>query len=85
VTVPRHKSLLVPVTLVRAGRLRKCYHDPRHQIRKGDACLEVKENLSAKGYCLACADRMQVEAARRLAELAAEISRSVPEPNALLR
>lgn len=67
--MPRHKSLLVTANLVEAGRRRKCYHDPTHQIQKGEVCLEVRAGLGSKGYCLTCARAMHAEASRRLEEL----------------
>jgi hypothetical protein len=71
----RVKSLLIGAAVVEAGRLRKCYHNKNHQILKGERCLEVKEGLALKGYCLACAKEMITEANRRINEIHADIQR----------
>ena len=54
----KHKRVLSGLRVVEAGRLRKCYHHKNHQITKGEACLEVKEAMSWKGYCVECARTM---------------------------
>ena len=56
--MPKYKSLLIGAEVVTAGRMRKCYHDPDHSISKGDLCLEVREGLGRKGYCVECATEM---------------------------
>jgi hypothetical protein len=56
--MPSYRSILVPVRVVPAGKKRKCYHSPSHQILKGDLCLEVKDGMAWKGYCLSCAASM---------------------------
>jgi hypothetical protein len=60
--MPKFKSLLRGCRVVHAGRLRKCYHDPKHQIKKGDIVLEVKNNMHWQGYCRGCAAQMLEEA-----------------------
>jgi hypothetical protein len=69
----RVKSLLIGAEIVEAGRLRKCYHNKNHKIHKGERCLEVKEGLALKGYCLACAREMLAQANRRIDEIHASI------------
>jgi hypothetical protein len=61
--VPKHKSLTISAEVVPAGRKRKCYHAQKHVIVKGDLCLEVKDGMALKGYCVPCAIAM-IEAAR---------------------
>jgi hypothetical protein len=56
--MPRYKSLLVPFNWEKAGRARKCYHNPNHQVQKGDLVLEVKVQLSQHGYCEECGREM---------------------------
>jgi hypothetical protein len=70
------KSLLIGTAVVEAGRLRKCYHNKKHQIQKGDRCLEIREGLAIKGYCLTCAKEMMTEAKRRIDELDADVNRT---------
>ena len=64
--MPRFKSLLKSHEIVEAGRMRKCYHDPKHQIGKGDLCLEITEGLTVRGYCRQCAVEMVDHAAAAL-------------------
>jgi hypothetical protein len=52
--MPKYKSLLVHTEWVIAGKKRKCYHHPSHEISKGDNVLEVAEGLGKKGYCRTC-------------------------------
>jgi len=54
----RHRSVLIPFRWVEAGRVRKCYHDPDHEIVKGDRVLEVKVKLAWFGYCQSCGQEM---------------------------
>jgi RNA polymerase-binding transcription factor DksA len=53
-----HKSLLIGLRWVVAGRQRKCYHSKKHSISKGDRVLEVKVGLSWYGYCEDCGREM---------------------------
>lgn len=72
----RVKSLVIGASVVEAGRLRKCYHDKKHKISKGERCLEVREGLALKGYCLACAKQMVKEAKCRIDEINADLQPS---------
>ena len=63
------KSLLLLTEIVKAGRRRKCYHNPKHTIVKNEICLEVKGNMARKGYCVACAREMVARARKRLEEM----------------
>jgi hypothetical protein len=56
--MPKHKSILIGHRMVTAGKSRKCYHSPKHQIQKGDQLLEVRVGLGWQGYCLECAREM---------------------------
>lgn len=62
----KHKSVLVGVRVVEAGRSRKCYHAPDHTISKGDICLEVKDRMAWKGYCADCARAMLQHGAHQI-------------------
>jgi len=73
----RVKSLTIRHRLVQAGRKRKCYHDQKHQIVKGDSCLEVRDGLGWKGYCLTCANAMVDSSARGLEALRADLQLKV--------
>jgi len=68
--MPAHKSLLVKSKWKTAGRRRKCYHDPKHSILKGDDVLEVAVGMgSPQGYCRACGQAMVSIAMSRLQTL----------------
>jgi hypothetical protein len=67
--VPKHKSLTIFAEVVAAGRKRKCYHASTHAIKKGDRCLEVKDGMAIKGYCVPCAIAMIEAAGNKLDEL----------------
>jgi hypothetical protein len=70
----RFKSILKGVSLKRAGKKRKCYHDSSHSIQKGDLCLEVTDGIgSPGGYCVACALSMLAEAETQILGLRREI------------
>jgi len=57
--MPQHKSLLVGMRWVAAGRKRKCYHNPKaHVIHQHDAVLEVRVGMSWQGYCEVCGREM---------------------------
>jgi len=71
--MPRHKSLVVGARIVHAGKRRKCYHDAKHLIAKGDRCLEVRDGLGWKGYCPGCAASMFAIGHQTLTELRDEI------------
>ncbi len=72
--MPKHRSLIVGAKVVSAGRKRKCYHDRTHSITKGDRCLEVRDGMTWKGYCVACAANMFALGLRTLTELQQEIA-----------
>jgi len=52
--VAGYKSITIGHRSVLAGRKRSCHHDKKHTILKGDACLEVREGMGWKGYCIDC-------------------------------
>jgi hypothetical protein len=54
----QHRSILVPHRWVEAGRVRKCHHDAKHEIVKGDRVLEIKVNMAWFGYCRSCGEEM---------------------------
>jgi len=57
--MPKYKSILKDSQVVSAGRKRKCYHNKKHQISKGDIVLEVKEGAQTpQGYCIECGKEM---------------------------
>lgn len=59
-----YKNLLIRSRWVIAGRVRKCYHDEKHSIVKGDHVLEGAEGMKMNGYCEECGQKM-IEAARQ--------------------
>ncbi len=67
--MPKHKRLIVSAKVVTAGRKRKCYHVPSHIILKGESCLEVKDKMAVKGYCVVCAEIMIRNALEPLGQL----------------
>lgn len=67
--MPKYKSLLIKTEWVTAGRVRKCYHDAKHKIVKGDNVLEAADGLGMNGYCESCGHKMIAEAKGRLEEL----------------
>jgi hypothetical protein len=62
--VAKYKELLTSTRIVKAGKKRKCYHSRKHQIQKGDICVEVKDRMAWKGYCSECAAGMLEQAKR---------------------
>jgi hypothetical protein len=64
--VAKLKSVTIGHRVVPAGRKRKCYHDKKHQIVKGEFCLEVREHIGWKGYCIECGVAMVNEGAAKL-------------------
>jgi hypothetical protein len=54
---------------VTAGKQRKCYHHGDKRIEKGEPCLEVKEDLTTRGYCEECAFEMFEKARQELDDL----------------
>jgi hypothetical protein len=73
-----YKSLVVPARWVEAGRSRKCYHSPKHEVCKGDRVLEVKVKLAWYGYCEACAKEMLRSAISELTTLRASVGSTRP-------
>jgi hypothetical protein len=73
-----YKSLIVPTRWVEAGRSRKCYHSPKHQVSKGDRVLEVKVKMAWYGYCEACAKQMLRSAISELAALQTFVGSAKP-------
>ncbi len=74
--MPKYKNLIIASRVATAGRRRKCYHDPAHRIQKGQLCLEVKETLGWKGYCLVCAARMLSNASGHISTLEHDLRES---------
>ena len=74
--MPKHKSLTISARVVLAGRLRKCHHVPRHRIHKGELCLEVRDGMAWKGYCVPCAGVMIQTARSTLFALESQIAAS---------
>lgn len=71
----KYKTLLVGSEWVRAGKKRKCYHNAKHLIVKGDDVLEVTVGLGPQGYCLACGEAM-IQAALAALSLMKPISKT---------
>lgn len=72
----RHKSLLLRTEVRPAGRLCQCKHNSKHNIRKGEPRLVVKDPGPAareQGYCSKCGAAMLDEAEERLAVLRANL------------
>ena len=67
--MPAHKNLLINTQWVIAGRVRKCYHDKKHEIVKGDNVLEAADGMGMSGYCEACGQRMIAQAKEKLDRL----------------
>jgi hypothetical protein len=65
----KFKDLIIGTKIVSAGKRRKCYHSSTHKIEKGNVCLEVKEGMAWKGYCIECAASMLAEARKKLEAL----------------
>ena len=65
----KYKSLLIKTDWVLAGRVRKCHHDGKHSIVKGDNVLEAADGMAMKGYCELCGLKMIVDAQARLQSL----------------
>lgn len=65
----KFKSLTVGQRLATAGRQRKCYHSAKHNISKGDGCLETRDGMAWKGYCIECGIEMVNQAIQELQEL----------------
>jgi hypothetical protein len=54
----QHRSLVLGYKVVTAGRARKCYHNGKHAIRKGETAIEVRDGMRWKGYCVECGKAM---------------------------
>jgi hypothetical protein len=57
----RLRTVLLRLEVRRAGKLCRCGHDRRHEIRKGEKRFVVSEHGPAagdKGYCVNCARKM---------------------------
>jgi hypothetical protein len=67
--VPKLKSMTIAHRVVPAGKRRRCHHDKKHMILKGQTCLEVREGMGWKGYCVACGIAMASEGVRNLNDL----------------
>lgn len=69
------KNLLIPYRVVVAGKKRKCYHNSKCSIVKGDTLIEVRAGQAWFGYCLSCAGAMVTNATDDLAKLSLEIAK----------
>lgn len=69
VEMPAHKSLLINAQWLIAGRVRKCYHDEKHEIVKGDNVLEAADGMGMNGYCEMCGQKMIAQAKEKLGRL----------------
>lgn len=70
--MPVHKSLLLRLRVQPAGKLSRCKHNRKHEIKKGELRFLVKEpgaGAGERGYCTACAEEMIEQAERELANL----------------
>jgi hypothetical protein len=67
------KDLLAGARIATAGRKRKCYHDPKHFVSKGEKLLETKKQMAWHGYCHTCAKEMIRKARLRLDHLENEL------------
>ena len=71
--MPKLKRLLLPVCFEVAQRKRRCFRNRGHNIRKGDKCLVIKQNMRSLNYCMACATLMLDKTIQELNELALEV------------
>jgi hypothetical protein len=55
--MPATRRVLKHLAIEAAKARRKCYRKQEHAIRKGEACLVVREDsgLGKKNYCSSCA------------------------------
>ena len=53
--MPKLKRLLVSACFETAQRRRHCSRNRNHDIRQGEKCLVVKENMRKQNYCMECA------------------------------
>ena len=63
------KSMVIAHQIVEAGKRRKCHHNRDHMILKGYKCLEIREGMGWKGYCIDCGLKMVGKAAQNLEAL----------------
>ena len=73
------RSLLPRIQVKTAGRLSRCHHDKRHEIRKGEVRVVVKNPGPASGeagYCVACAIDMLCFVRQQITELEASLDGS---------
>lgn len=69
----RPKSLLVSMSVDRAGKRHSCQHNSKHVIHKGDLRLKVVAGRSHEHYCVECATKFAKLASERLEALNAEL------------
>lgn len=69
----RPKSLLLPMSIDRAGRRHSCQHNSKHVILKGDLRLKVAAGRSHEHYCVECATKFMDLAIERLQALRTEL------------
>lgn len=69
----RPKSLLLSMSVDRAGKRHSCQHNSRHVILKGDLRLKVAVGRGYEHYCVECATKFADLATERLQALRAEL------------
>lgn len=65
----RFKSVLSRLLVDRAGRLHKCQHNARHEVRKGEIRLKLTEGRTDEHFCRNCAIQMLMIDMARLQEI----------------
>jgi hypothetical protein len=76
----KYKSVLVGLRVVHAGRVRKCYHNKRHKIVKGDIVLEVRDDMNWMGYCAECGAEMLTIAVAEMTAFETALSSATDRP-----
>lgn len=56
------KQLVSTCCFENAKRERHCSRNKSHVISKGEKCFTVKENMTKKSYCMACAKEILLKA-----------------------
>jgi predicted house-cleaning NTP pyrophosphatase (Maf/HAM1 superfamily) len=56
------KQLVSTCVFENAKRQRHCSRNKEHVILNGDKCFIVKENMTKKSYCMACAKEILLKA-----------------------
>jgi hypothetical protein len=77
--MPQPHTLLLRIQVYRAGAERRCYHNKRHSIEKGDIVLQLQLTGAIKGYCAVCAAEMIIRARTHLDFLATQLQDAAQE------